>query len=882
MVFALARLSIAALAIAAFAAPAAMADVNTAARHAAEDSVVQTPAQQRRLNRHTLTVSAAHAKAAAATVVANPYDVGKWGPVVPWPIVAIHAALLPNGKVLAYASVGDNATESYPVQDHTQATVWDPATGTQTPVDESGFNIFCSGLAHLFDGRLFIAGGNQDQNLDGLNQTHLFDPATNTWTVGPQMAAGRWYPTVTPLRNGEMLITSGRNVTSTDDTPEVYTPSSNSLRELDGATVTLPLYPWIDVAPDGSPFYLGPDQFMKVFDTTGTGAWKYVGDRDSVDRDYGGHALFDIGKELVAGGGPSTADAEVVDFNRATPTVTPTAPMAYGRRQFNLTTLADGTVLATGGNSSGAYLVDLGAGVYNAEQWNPAAGTWRTLAAEQVTRQYHSTALLLPDGRVLSAGGGVCGVCDQVGYLAKNAQIFSPPYLFQPDGAPAPRPRIASAPTSTTYGARFHVATADAQSIKKVALVRLGAVTHSTNMDQRYVPLSFSAGVTGLTATAPANANIAPPGVYMLFIIDSHGVPSVARMVGVGNAPLDTTPPTVSSVAPADGATGVPAGAPVTATFSEPVNERTVTASSFTLRDPDGNPVAATLSAGGSTATLRPSARLAGRTSYTAKLAGGSGGIEDLAGNSLASDYTWSFTTGDADPPTAALAFPADSGTYSAAAWTAGCASPGFCGAASDGDSGVQRVELSILRVDTNRYWNGTSFGSATERWLAAAGTTSWSYAFASFPTEGTYTVRVRAIDNAANQSAPTATTFVYDAIAPKFSVTFPVASAAYTTATWDGGCAASAGICGTATDGATGVSQVELSIRRGTGNYWNGTSFGSATEVFFTTTGTTSWSFPFPASNFGRQATYTIRVRATDGVGNVRGPTGTKFSFTP
>src|ERR1700750_2045411 len=105
MVFGLARLSIAAIAIAAFAAPAAMADVNTTAGHAAEDSVVQTPAQQETLTRHTLAVSAADATAAAATVVDNPHDVGMWGPVVPWPIVAIHAALLPNGKVWAYASV---------------------------------------------------------------------------------------------------------------------------------------------------------------------------------------------------------------------------------------------------------------------------------------------------------------------------------------------------------------------------------------------------------------------------------------------------------------------------------------------------------------------------------------------------------------------------------------------------------------------------------------------------------------------------------------------------------------------------------------------------------------------------------------------------------
>ena len=122
--------------------------------------------------------------------------------------------------------------------------------------------------------------------------------------------------------------------------------------------------------------------------------------------------------------------------------------MAFGRRQHNLTVLADGSVLATGGNSSGAGLVDLNAGVYPAEQWNPATGQWRTLAAMQITRQYHSTALLLPDGRVLSSGGGICGTCDQVGYLAKNAEIFSPPYLFQADGTLAPRPAIDAAPAA--------------------------------------------------------------------------------------------------------------------------------------------------------------------------------------------------------------------------------------------------------------------------------------------------------------------------------------------------------------------------------------------------------------------------------------------------
>src|SRR5512133_2625117 len=167
----------------------------TPAGHAAEDAVVHTDAQELALDAYTRAASAPHAAAAAAAVVAGPQDVGQWGPVVDWPVVGVHVALLPNGKVLAYDSVGDNATETYPVQDHTRATVWDPATGSQTPAwVTTGYNIFCSGLAHLMDGSLFVAGGTKNAQFDGIVQTHIFDSDTNTWSLGPNMAEGRWYP----------------------------------------------------------------------------------------------------------------------------------------------------------------------------------------------------------------------------------------------------------------------------------------------------------------------------------------------------------------------------------------------------------------------------------------------------------------------------------------------------------------------------------------------------------------------------------------------------------------------------------------------------------------------------------------------------------------
>jgi galactose oxidase-like protein/hemolysin type calcium-binding protein len=508
----------------------------TALEHLEQDFVIHSPAKERRLERRTHAATATDAQTAAAAVPDDVGQVGKWGPVADWPVVAEHTALLTNGKVLAYDSVGDRAAETYLIHDHTRATVWDPATGTQTPVNVTGYNLFCSGLAHLMSGSIFVAGGNKDMLLEGIVQTHIFDSDRNTWSRGPDMAEGRWYPSVTPLDNGEMLITEGG-----PDTPEVL-KTDGGLRALDTAALDLPLYPWLDVAPDGRAFYSGPDQTMRSLDTSGGGSWQTYGRRDRLWRGYGSHALYDVGKILVSGGASSSTDARVIDLNGPTPQVSATRPMAYGRRQHNLTVLADGTVLATGGNSSGAKFVDLDHGVYPAELWDPATGRWTTLAAMQVTRQYHSTALLLPDGRVLSAGGGICTICDSLGYLAKNGEVFSPPYLFKKDGSGelAPRPEITSGPDEMTYGASYSVSTPSPASIRKVALVRLGAVTHSVNMEQRYVPLDFTVDGGEISATAPPNANIAPPGIYMLFLIDADGVPSVAKMMRVSNEPTTT------------------------------------------------------------------------------------------------------------------------------------------------------------------------------------------------------------------------------------------------------------------------------------------------------------------------------------------------------
>jgi hypothetical protein len=285
----------------------------------------------------------------------------------------------------------------------------------------------------------------------------------------------------------------------------------------------------------------------------GGGSWQSFGQRDSLNCDYGGHALYDVGKILVAGGDSSSSDSRVIDLNAAAPQVSATAPMAFGRRQHNLTVLADGTVLATGGNSSGASLVDLNNGVYQAELWNPVTGQWRTLAAMQVTRQY-------PLRR--SAAARRAGAVLWRRYLrhlrpgrlpGKECRGLHAPYPFKKDGSGQlpPRPAIISMPNEIPYDVPFAISTPNPGAIGKVALVRLGAVTHSVNTAQRYVPLSFTAGSTAVNATSAANANIAPPGVYMLFIIGTDGVPSTAKMVRIGR---DNRPPRAAAIgAPTSG-----------------------------------------------------------------------------------------------------------------------------------------------------------------------------------------------------------------------------------------------------------------------------------------------------------------------------------------
>jgi Domain of unknown function (DUF1929) len=461
----------------------------------------------------------------------DPGKLGKWDGPYDWPVVAAHATLMPNGNVLAYDSVGNAPTESYEQHTFTRATVWNPASNSHVGVNSTtGFNIFCSGVTILNDGRIFMAGGNLNSALDGIDKTHIFNPSNNTWQIEGTMQAARWYPSVTTLFNQEVLISGGGPTT-----PEIRA-TNGGLRALGGANADIAanrsVYHWLKQAPDGRVVYLGPDPTLRYLNTSGAGSWASFTQRDGLSRTYGSHAMYAIGKVLISGGGPRNATALVVDLNNGS--VSPTSSMNAQRIQHNLTVLPNGKVLATGGlQNSDRDLVDVNNGVFPAEHWNPADGKWTSLARMKVTRQYHSIAMLLPDGRVLSAGGGICGACQTQNYLAKNAEIFSPPYLFKQDGSGqlASRPNIGNVQGNLNYNQAFNINTNQAANISKVSLIRVGGVTHSVNMDQLHVSLSFRKGQNRLTATPPANSKVAPPGYYMLFILNNQGTPSVARIL---------------------------------------------------------------------------------------------------------------------------------------------------------------------------------------------------------------------------------------------------------------------------------------------------------------------------------------------------------------
>jgi hypothetical protein len=505
-----------------------------------------------------------------------PSQAGQWSSVMNWPLVAIHSIVMDNGNVLLMDGW----------QNPNQTQVFNPTTLAMTQANNGfGLDVFCSGHVDLADGRVLVVGGEGSASL-GSAATTIFNPQTNTWSRGPDMHYARWYPTTTELGDGRVVVISGQDTSHTwVNTPEIYDPTANAwtaLSNISTSQVKEPEYPLSYLLPSGKVFTIAPSVGKSfVLDPTAQ-TWTQVGGATLLN---GSAAQYLPGKILYTGGGspfnstaPAQANAQLIDLNAATPTWQPVTPMNYARYTQTLTVLPDGKVLAVGG-SPDMEETTIDNGVMAAEEWDPATNTWTTLASMQVPRTYHATAVLLPDGRVLVAGSG--HEENVTGPGQYNAQFYAPPYLFN-----GTRPTISSAPSSATYGSTMTVNTPDAASIGSVSLVSLGADSHTLDMDQHFVPLSFTDGSGSLNVSVPASSNVAPPGYYMLFILNTSGVPSVASIVHIG-APVDTTPPTVSMNAPADGATVSGSSVTLSATAGDNV---AVSSVQFLL---DGNPIGA-------------------------------------------------------------------------------------------------------------------------------------------------------------------------------------------------------------------------------------------------------------------------------------------------
>jgi hypothetical protein len=464
----------------------------------------------------------------------GPATVGEWSPVMTWPYEAIHAHVMATGKVLFWTR-----------GDHSQ--VWDPAANTVTSTTASGANIFCSSHSFLPDGRLLVLGGHVS-NWVGLPSASIYSPFNHTWIRLPDMNNGRWYPTSTTLPNGDVLVVSGWVNTSqgVNVEPQVWQTVAGSWRDLTSAHLALPFYPFMFVAPNGKVFCAGPSQATRYLNVSGAGTWNLVANNNFGTRNWSSAVMYDHGKVLLTGGsscGPysttcaelPTASAEMIDLGSSTPAWQYTGSMVTGGRKLhNATLLADGKVLVTGGSRGSEDPNSQPTNpAYESELWDPATGTWTQMASLTTKRTYHSIALLLPDARVLSAGGDFGGT---------SAEIYSPPYLFK--GA---RPTITSAPTSVTYGQSFFVGTPDAASVSNVTLIALSSVTHGFNMGQRVNRPAFSQASGGVNITAPSNANTTPPGYYMLFILNGNGVPSVSEIMRISGTALPTPTPTPSS-----------------------------------------------------------------------------------------------------------------------------------------------------------------------------------------------------------------------------------------------------------------------------------------------------------------------------------------------
>jgi hypothetical protein len=557
------------------------------------------------------------------------------------PINPVHVALLNNGRLLVVAGSGNCPPSQagcpsgppYGPSNGSGALLLDPVSGQTISQFSLSWDMFCNGMVLLDDGRPLIAGGTiQYDPFHGEPQAATFDPLANTFSNVQNMAHGRWYPTLVTLGDGRVMTFSGLSETgSTNSAVEFYSADSGWSSEYI-APWNPDLYPRLHLLPTGKVFYSGAQTTSKLFDpSTNTWNTSVAGTNYSGTRTYGTSVLlplkpgnnYDPKVIIMGGGNPATYTTEIIDMGASTPAWQYGPNMSQARIEMNAVILPNGKVLAVGGSVNDE---DTSTASLNADLYDPLSNTFSSAGANAYPRLYHSVALLLPNATVWLAGGN-----PSRGTYVQQMEIYKPGYLFNSDGTSATRPSITGAPSAVGYGDTFTVTTPDAANISSVILVRDGSVTHAFGMDQREVALPFTAGSGALTVTSPPNGNVAPPGYYMLFLLNQAGVPSVASFVQVTATTPDfsvaATPPSQTasrgkstsysvSVTPSNGfsgnvnfsVTGLPSGA--TASFA-PSSVSGSGSSTLTVNTTSATPTGTyTLTITGSSGTLTNSTQV--------------------------------------------------------------------------------------------------------------------------------------------------------------------------------------------------------------------------------------------------------------------------------
>ena len=565
---------------------------------------------------------------------------GQWQTVpTTMPINPVHVSLMRNGKILVVSGSGN-----LPSNTSFAAAVWDPASNTVT-TQAIGWDMFCNGMVALPDGRILVAGGNlQYDPFYGWQRTAIYDPVTNKFVDMQDMAHGRWYPTTTELGDGRILVFSGLSETGSTNTQlEIY-KVGQGWGSPTTATWTPPLYPRLHLLPNGNVFYAGWTTQSRIFNTSNA-TWSdtIATTKYANSRTYGSSVLFPLTpangytpKVITFGGGnPSTPTTEIIDLSASSPAWNFGPSMANPRIEMNATLLPNGKILTLGGSLNDE---DAGSASLGADLYDTSSNTMSSAGSNVFPRLYHSVALLLPDATVWVAGGN-----PQRGSYENHVEIYSPPYLFNPDGSAATRPTISTiTPGVIGYGASFQVQTPDAANISSVVLMKNGAATHAFDMDQRMIGLSFTVAGGALTVTAPPNGNIAPPGYYMLFLMNNSGVPSIAKFVQLSLSP-NGAPPTGTITNPASNVFIAP-GQSVNFAGSGNAPSGSIVAYSWSFRG--GNPKSSTQASPG--AVTFPTAGI-----YTASLT-----VTDSNGNTDPSPPVRTITVTNTPAPTLSTSTP--------------------------------------------------------------------------------------------------------------------------------------------------------------------------------------------------------------------------------